>query len=455
MEAPSSGATSTAASSSTIESRPPESATAMRAPPGAAAQNGISARRTASSTGATCAGSTRARASAGSDLLESAIREQLVLARLEQRVEWLLGQLTQRVGQRLLERNHNRRMIAVRAAERFVDDLVDEAELLQARRGDAEDLGRFGRLLGGLPQDRRTAFGRDHRICRVLQHQRDVADRDRERAAGAALADHRDDDRHAKARHLEQIAADRLRLAAFLGADARVRARRVDEREQRKPELRGETHEPQRLAIALGTRHAEIAPDLLLRVAALLMADDHARRAIEAREAADDRRVVGEGAIAGELAEVAEHAVHVVKGVRPLRVARDLRDLPRGELRVDLLGELLALLLQPADLVGDVDGGVLVHVAKLVDLRLQFGDRLLEIEKGLLHRDAGAWGETSIIAQAAAAPSARARRRRASRRSRTAARSSPGRTRARTNGGASTRRARCRAARAARTRARP
>ena len=41
---------------------------------------------------------------------------------------------------------------------------------------------------------------------------------------------------------------------------------------------------------------------------------------------------------------------------------------------------------QPRDLVGDVDRGVLVHVAQLVDLLLQLGDRLLEIEKGLLHR---------------------------------------------------------------------
>ena len=119
--------------------------------------------------------------------------------------------------------DHHRRVVAVRAAERLVDDLVDEAELLQARRGDAEDLGGLGRVLGGLPQDRRAALGRDHRVGRVLQHQRDVADGDRERAARAALADDGDDDRHAQARHLVEVAADRLRLAALLGADARDR----------------------------------------------------------------------------------------------------------------------------------------------------------------------------------------------------------------------------------------
>ncbi len=44
---------------------------------------------------------------------------------------------------------------------------------------------------------------------------------------------------------------------------------------------------------------------------------------------------------------------------------------------------------QPRDLVGNVDGGVLVDVAQLVDLLLQLGDRLLEIEEGLLHRGHG------------------------------------------------------------------
>jgi hypothetical protein len=65
-----------------------------------------------------------------------------------------------------------------------------------------------------------------------LQHQRDVADRHRQRAAGPAFADHRDEDRRAQSRHFVQVAADRLGLAALLGADARIRARRVDEREQ-------------------------------------------------------------------------------------------------------------------------------------------------------------------------------------------------------------------------------
>ena len=210
-------------------------------------------------------------------------------------------------------------------------------------------------------------------------------DGDGERAARAAFADHRGDDRRAQAGHLVEVAADGLGLAALLRADARVRARRVDEREERQLELLGELHEAQRLAIALGPRHAEVAVDLLLGVAALLVAEHHAGLAVEAREAADDRRVVGVRAVAVQLAELAEHAVDVVERVRPLRMARDLRDLPRRELGVDVARELLALLREARDLVGDVDRGVLVDVAQLVDLLLQLGDRLLEIEEGLFH----------------------------------------------------------------------
>ena len=74
-------------------------------------------------------------------------------------------------------------------------------------------------------------------------------------------------------RHLVEVAADRLGLAALLGADAGIGAGRVDEGEERQLELLGELHQAQRLAIALGARHAEVAQRALLGVAALLVAD--------------------------------------------------------------------------------------------------------------------------------------------------------------------------------------
>jgi hypothetical protein len=111
----------------------------------------------------------------------------------------------------------------------------------------------------------------------------------------------------------------------------------------------------------------------------------HYRLIGEAGEATDDGGVVGKVAIAVQFLEVAEDIVDVVQRVRTLGVACHLRNLPRMQLAVDLLGERVALLLQPADLLGDVQRRVVLHVAQLLDLRLQLGDGLLELEKSMLH----------------------------------------------------------------------
>src|SRR5690606_33351702 len=102
-------------------------------------------------------------------------------------------------------------------------------------------------------------------------------DADRERAARAALADHYADDRRPEARHREEIARDRLALAALLGADAGIRALRVDQRHDRQRKLLRELHDAQGLAVTLRARHAVVAIDALLRVAALLVTDQRDR----------------------------------------------------------------------------------------------------------------------------------------------------------------------------------
>jgi hypothetical protein len=95
--------------------------------------------------------------------------------------------------------------------------------------GQAHCFGGVGGFIGALPQNRRAAFRRNHRIGAVLQHQHPVAHADRQRPAGTALADDHADHRYPQPAHLEQIAGDGLALAAFLGADAGIGARRVDE----------------------------------------------------------------------------------------------------------------------------------------------------------------------------------------------------------------------------------
>ena len=73
---------------------------------------------------------------------------------------------------------------------------------------------------------------------------------------------------------------------------------------------------------------------------------DHAQRlAVEAPEAADDRFVLAELAIAGERCEIGEECTDIVEAMRTLGMARNLSLLPRRELGIEFLqrGVRLAL----------------------------------------------------------------------------------------------------------------
>ena len=66
------------------------------------------------------------------------------------------------------------------------------------------------------------------------------------------------------------------------------------------------------------------------------MADDADALAAEAAEAADDRLVLAEFAVAGERREIGDQAVDVIEAMRPLRMARDLRLLPGRQLGIEV-----------------------------------------------------------------------------------------------------------------------
>eukprot|EP00042_Codosiga_hollandica_P001261 m.925518 g.925518 ORF g.925518 m.925518 type:complete len:419 (-) comp132159_c0_seq1:150-1406(-) len=312
---------------------------------------------------------------------ESAIGLQALVATVQQFAGLQVADLAQRIRQRTLEVGCHLLGVAVGAAHRLADDLVDEPQRLQAVGRDAQRVGRVGRALTALPQDGCTAFGRDDRVGRELQHQHLVGHADGQRTARAALTNDGGDDGHLELRHLEDVAADGLALAAFFGTDARVGAHGVDESEDGQPELLGHLHQAQCLAIALGAGHAEVAQRALLGVAAALVADDHAGLAVEARNAANDGRVIREMAVAVQFLELGEDFRAVVQRLRPLRVAGDLIDLPRRHARVDLFGQLLAFLGEAVDLFRDVDGRLALHIAQFFDLGFEFSDRLLEFEE--------------------------------------------------------------------------
>ena len=111
------------------------------------------------------------------------------------------------------------------------------------------------------------------------------------------------------------------------------------------------------------------------------MADDADALAAEAAEAADDRVVVAELAVAGQGHEVGDQGADIVEAMGPLGMAGDLRLLPRRELGIEVLERLRRLGLQAGDLLADCGRAVAgLQRAQFLELGLELGHRLFEIE---------------------------------------------------------------------------
>src|SRR5690606_18008123 len=172
-------------------------------------------------------------------------------------------------------------------------------------------------------------------------------------------------------RHLAQVPRNRLRLAALLRAETGVRPRRIDQRDDRTAELLRLEHEPQRLPVSLRMRHAEVAAQVLLHVAALLMAHHHHGPPVEPRPPAYDRFVIAVVAVAVQLDEVGERAIDVVERERPLRVTRELHALHRRQVAVRFLAQTTRLLLQQPHFVRHVETMLRGDFLELTDLLLE------------------------------------------------------------------------------------
>src|SRR6266853_1481047 len=129
------------------ESRPPERPSARCAP----------GKILGTSVAATLSGN-----SLDLEFLELPIAHQALEALLDEFLGALVGKTAQSVGERFLQALGHRGRIAVRAAQRFVDDPVDQTEGLQTAGGDAERFRCLRRPVGALPQDRSVAFRPGH-----------------------------------------------------------------------------------------------------------------------------------------------------------------------------------------------------------------------------------------------------------------------------------------------------
>ena len=136
-------------------------------------------------------------------------------------------------------------------------------------------------------------------------------------------------------------------------------------------------HHAERLAETLGPRHAEVAADLFLRVAPLLMPDDRDGDTPEDREPGDDRRIVGVLPVAMELDEVGHERLDVVERIGAPGMPRDERLLPRREARVDLSRDAVQLLAELLDLAAVAR--VVGKCRELLDAPAQPDDRFFEV----------------------------------------------------------------------------
>ena len=237
----------------------------------------------------------------------------------------------------------------MRTAQGLRDDAIDKAELREPVGRERKRFRSARSLPRVLPENGGAAFGRNHRIGRILKHHHDVGHGNRERAARSAFTDHAGDDGNPKPRHFKEIAADGLGLTALLGIDAGIRTRRIDKGDDRKIKLLGKLHEPQGLSVPLGLCHAEIALRAFLKRSPLLVTDHDDIHVGKTRETAHDGLIVRKRAVAVEFMEIREDFIDVVKRIGARRVACDERALPGREGRVDLLDELVFLRFEGSD----------------------------------------------------------------------------------------------------------
>jgi hypothetical protein len=89
---------------------------------------------------------------------------------------------------------------------------------------------------------------------------------------------------------------------------------------------------------------AEIAENILLHIATLLLADDHAAVASDTAYTCRHRLVVAEKAVAVEFHEVGHAGIHIIQKIRTRGVAGDLDALPGCQVAVECLAFLIEIL---------------------------------------------------------------------------------------------------------------
>ena len=210
-------------------------------------------------------------------------------------------------------------------------DVVNDAQREKVRRRQLHELAGLGAAGSVFPQDGGKAFGREDGVHGVFQHEHPVGNAQRQCTAAVALAGDDGDDGDLQPAHLKEVAGDGLALAPLLGLQAGVGAGGIDEGEDGAAELLRLAHEPQGLAVALRTGHAEVALEVFLQRLALAGADDGDGPSVVEGHAAQNGGVLSGQAVTPLLEKVGEQRADEVGDVGPLGMAGNGHPLGGGE----------------------------------------------------------------------------------------------------------------------------
>src|SRR5882724_9841405 len=261
---------------------------------------------------------------------------ELLVTSVNQIPDRLIRQRNQLSVQHFLQKPRRRFVVHMRSAFRLANDLIDDAQLFQILRRNFHGC-RCGLCFRRVaPDDRSAPFRRNHRIETIFQNVDAISHRNRQRPSRTAFPGHRHDHRYRQPRHLAQVPRDRFALSAFFRVNSRIRARRINKRENRPAELRRKLHHAQRFPVAFRLRLAKIPNQPLFRVASLLMADDRHRTPVKLSQPRNNGFVVRVAAVPVQFNKICEKQIDKVQRVRPLLVPGDLRALPRPQMRVEL-----------------------------------------------------------------------------------------------------------------------
>lgn len=194
------------------------------------------------------------------------------------------------------------------------DGAVNDAELVEARRGERKSLCGVGGAIGGLPENGRAALGAYHGIGCIVEHEHAVGHGECESASRAPFPHDNAYDGRLELGHDDEVRGDGFALSALFGADSAVRPCSVDEAEDGPPEALGLLHEALSLTVPLGVGGAEVARDALLGRSPALGADDGEHLVANPCDAAHDGGVIAEVPVSVELDESVEAELDKLEG---------------------------------------------------------------------------------------------------------------------------------------------